>query len=58
MRSGSQPPDVVLVCNHIEPASTGGATTIDNLITSCTACNQGKADPPWQCCAICAAYPT
>jgi hypothetical protein len=41
---GAQPPDVVLVCDHIEPASKGGATTLDNLITSCVACNQGKAD--------------
>lgn len=41
---GAQPPAVVLVCDHIEPASKGGETNIDNLITSCETCNQGKAD--------------
>lgn len=32
------------MCDHIEPVSRGGDTTLDNLITSCEACNQGKAD--------------
>ncbi len=41
---GAQPPDVVLVCDHIAPVARGGETSIDNLITSCEACNQGKAD--------------
>ena len=41
---GAQPPDVVLVCDHITPVALGGETTIDNLITSCESCNQGKAD--------------
>lgn len=43
---GAQPPQVVLVADHIEPAALGGPTSIDNLITSCEACNQGKADKP------------
>lgn len=41
---GAQPPGVMLVCDHIEPVARGGETTIDNLITSCETCNQGKAD--------------
>lgn len=41
---GAQPPDVVLVADHINPVAAGGETTIDNLITACEACNQGKAD--------------
>jgi HNH endonuclease len=41
---GAQPPDVVLVADHITPVASGGQTTIDNLITACEACNQGKAD--------------
>jgi hypothetical protein len=41
---GAQPPSAVLVVDHIEPVSAGGETSIDNLITACEACNQGKAD--------------
>lgn len=41
---GAQPPDVLLVVDHITPASHGGTTTIENLITACEPCNQGKAD--------------
>lgn len=41
---GAQPPDVVLVVDHITPVATGGATTLDNLLTACEPCNQGKAD--------------
>ncbi len=40
---GAQPPDAVLVCDHIDPVARGGKTTIDNLITACEPCNQGKA---------------
>jgi hypothetical protein len=43
---GAQPPDVVLVIDHIDPDALGGPTTIDNLITACEPCNQGKADRP------------
>lgn len=43
---GAQPPNVVLVCDHINPVKLGGLTTIDNLVTSCEACNQGKAANP------------
>jgi hypothetical protein len=39
---GSQPPTVVLVCDHITPVKEGGKTTVDNLLTSCESCNQGK----------------
>lgn len=40
---GKQPPDVVLVIDHIVPVCEGGETTADNLITACEVCNQGKA---------------
>jgi hypothetical protein len=43
---GQQPPAVVLVVDHIDPVAAGGASTIDNLISACEACNQGKADKP------------
>lgn len=43
---GAQPPDVVLVPDHIEPLARGGSNTIENLITACEVCNQGKADLP------------
>lgn len=40
---GGQPPAVVLVVDHIDPVAGGGADTVDNLITACETCNQGKA---------------
>lgn len=40
---GSQPPAIVLVVDHIHPVCAGGSNDIDNLITSCETCNQGKA---------------
>lgn len=43
---GGQPPHVVLVADHIDPVARGGSSEIDNLITACEACNQGKADRP------------
>lgn len=43
---GRQPPTVVLVADHITPVVEGGASTIDNLITACESCNQGKAGKP------------
>lgn len=41
---GAQPPEVVLVADHITPVAQGGETTLLNLITACEPCNQGKAD--------------
>ena len=41
---GAQPPGAVLVIDHVEPVAAGGTSTIDNLITACETCNQGKAD--------------
>jgi 5-methylcytosine-specific restriction endonuclease McrA len=32
-----------LVVDHIDPVAGGASSTIDNLITSCEPCNQGKA---------------
>ena len=41
---GRRAPDVLLHCDHIEPASAGGATDVINLVTSCADCNLGKSD--------------
>lgn len=41
---GAQPPSVVLVCDHIIPASKGGLTSAENLVTACEGCNAGKSD--------------
>lgn len=30
--------------DHVWPASLGGPTTMDNLVTACAGCNYGKAD--------------
>lgn len=50
---GSGPLESRLVIDHVMPVALGGATTFDNLVTSCTACNQGKADEEpdatWMC---------
>jgi 5-methylcytosine-specific restriction endonuclease McrA len=40
---GAQPPEIVLVADHIVAVAAGGETTIENLITACEPCNQGKA---------------
>lgn len=40
---GERPPDVVLVCDHVLPVAAGGATTMDNLVAACEACNSGKS---------------
>jgi hypothetical protein len=39
---GAQPPDAVLVVDHINPVANGGDNDHLNLITSCEVCNQGK----------------
>jgi hypothetical protein len=41
---GKSAPDVVLVIDHIEPVSKGGADQILNYATSCVDCNAGKSD--------------
>ena len=41
---GAHPPAVVLECDHIVPASKGGSTDEENLVTACFACNRGKSD--------------
>jgi hypothetical protein len=40
---GAQPPNIVLVLDHIHPVCEGGDNSETNLIASCEACNQGKA---------------
>ena len=39
---GRSAPAVALEVDHIEPRSWGGSDGIENLITSCWDCNQGK----------------
>lgn len=40
---GAHPPQVILHVDHIVPVAEGGGNEIDNLITACQPCNQGKA---------------
>ena len=39
---GRTPPKAVLHVDHIIPLKSGGGNEIDNLVTSCDACNLGK----------------
>lgn len=39
---GAHPPSVILHIDHVHPIAEGGSNDIDNLITSCVGCNQGK----------------
>lgn len=39
---GAHPPEVILEPDHINPVANGGTNHIDNLVTSCFACNRGK----------------
>lgn len=41
---GKQPPEAVLVVDHIMPVASGGDNDPLNLVTACEVCNQGKAD--------------
>jgi len=42
---GRSPADgAVLHADHVTPASKGGATIVDNLVTACLDCNLGKSD--------------
>lgn len=41
---GAHPPSVILHVDHIHPVAKGGKNDMDNLITACEACNQGKSD--------------
>lgn len=43
---GAQPPDVLLVVDHVVPVAKDGDNSPDNLITACEPCNQGKSDRP------------
>jgi hypothetical protein len=40
---GAYAPDVVLVVDHIIAVALGGSNDLDNLITACETCNQGKS---------------
>jgi hypothetical protein len=40
---GAHPPAAILHVDHIHPVSKGGTNEIDNLVTACEACNQGKS---------------
>lgn len=39
---GGKTPSVVLEADHVIPKSKGGEDTLENLVTSCFACNRGK----------------
>lgn len=39
---GAKAPDVVLHVDHRIPVHRGGTNDVDNLVTSCQACNLGK----------------
>lgn len=41
---GAHPPAVILHVDHINPVANGGGNDMDNLITACDSCNQGKSD--------------
>lgn len=43
---GKTPPEAILETDHIIPIAEGGTDDINNLITSCFACNRGKAKIP------------
>lgn len=43
---GRNPPAVILVADHVTPVAEGGKTDIDNLVTACESCNQGKGARP------------
>lgn len=43
---GHGTPDVILHVDHIVAVAAGGSNDIDNLLTSCEACNLGKSDKP------------
>lgn len=36
----------ILHADHVQPASKGGPTTLENLVTACIDCNLGKSDSP------------
>jgi hypothetical protein len=44
MYCGAHPPGVLLHVDHIRPVAGGGGNDMDNLVTACEACNQGKSD--------------
>ena len=43
---GGHPPEQILHVDHIVPVAEGGENNIDNLVTSCSACNLGKGATP------------
>lgn len=43
---GATPPSVILHVDHIISVKDGGLNEIDNLLTSCEACNLGKGARP------------
>lgn len=43
---GATPPGVVLHCDHIDPVAGGGSNEMENLVTACESCNQGKGAVP------------
>lgn len=39
---GRKPPEVRLHVDHVHPRSKGGRNELDNYVTACSECNQGK----------------
>lgn len=39
---GAHPPKVILHVDHVVAVAAGGGNDLDNLLTSCEACNSGK----------------
>lgn len=42
MYCGAHPPGVLLVVDHVTPVANGGKNDMDNLVSACEPCNQGK----------------
>ena len=44
---GASAPEAILVVDHIDPFSKGGADEMVNYITACQSCNAGKNARNW-----------
>jgi 5-methylcytosine-specific restriction endonuclease McrA len=44
MYCGASPPDCILNADHILPRNKGGQNIMENLVTACQSCNNGKGD--------------
>jgi 5-methylcytosine-specific restriction endonuclease McrA len=44
---GQSAPNVVLEADHVIPVADGGDDSMENLVTACRSCNQGKEYSMW-----------